>query len=233
MVSAVPVGPDADVAFDIAGFLDKIGAGKAITQVRQDDVIFTQGDSATSIYFIQQGKVKLTVMSKHGKEAIVGVLEAGQFFGESCLHGSTKRLATTTALEDSVVISISRPLMLAALKDEPKFNARFISYLLSRNTRIEEDLIDQLFNSSERRLARLLLLLAHFGKEGTAQPIDVDISREALADMIGTTPSRISHFMDKFQRLGFISANGKIHVHHALLNAVLHEKPALRADDDA
>jgi CRP-like cAMP-binding protein len=232
MVTALNITQDTDVAFDLAAFLEKVGAGKTVVRVKKNDVIFSQGDDATSIYFIEHGKVKLTVVSEHGKEAIVGVLEAGQFFGEGCLNGSTTRVATTAALEDGVVIAISRPAMLAALKEEPKFNARFISYLLSRNSRIEEDLIDQLFNSSERRLARLLLLLAHFGKEGTPQPIDIEISQEALAEMIGTTRSRVSHFMNKFRRLGFISYNGKIHVHNALLNAVLHDKPALRADDD-
>jgi CRP-like cAMP-binding protein len=231
MATAVRTTQNADIVFDMAAFLEKVGAGKTIAKFNKNDVIFSQGDDAASIYFIQKGRVKLTVVSKQGKEAIVGVLEAGQFFGEGCLHGSTKRVATTSALGECVVISISRSAMLAALKDEPKFSARFISYLLSRNSRIEEDLIDQLFNSSERRLARLLLLLAHFGKEGTPQPIDIEISQEALADMIGTTRSRVSFFMNKFRRLGLISYSGKIHVNHALLNAVLHEKPALRGDE--
>jgi CRP-like cAMP-binding protein len=232
MATAVRTTQDADVAFDMAAFLEKVGAGKTIAKFKKNDVIFSQGEDAASIYFIQKGRVKLTVVSKHGKEAIVGVMEAGQFFGEGCLHGSTTRVATTSALEECVVISISRSAMLASLKDEPKFSARFISYLLSRNSRIEEDLIDQLFNSSERRLARLLLLLAHFGKEGTSQPIDIEISQESLAEMIGTTRSRVSYFMNKFRKLGLIDYNGKIHVHHALLHAVLHEKPSLRADDE-
>jgi CRP-like cAMP-binding protein len=171
------------------------------------------------------------VISIQGKEAVVGILEAGQFFGESCLAGHLPRVATTTALDDSLINSIEKIAMRAALRSKPEFAALFLNCLLKRKSRIEEDLIDQLFNSSERRLARLLLLLAQFGQEGDAKPIDVKISQETLAEMIGTTRSRVSFFMNKFRKLGFISYNGKIHVHNTLLNAVLYDKPALRTDD--
>ena len=171
------------------------------------------------------------MISEQGKEAVVAIMEAGQFFGEGCLNGQSARVATTVSLGDCIIASISKPAMRDALKSEPHLAELFVTYLVTRTSRVEADLIDQLFNSSERRLARLLLLLAHFGKEGAAQPIDVEISQETLAEMIGTTRSRVSFFMNKFRKLGFISYNGKIHVHNSLLNAVLHDKPALRADD--
>ena len=158
-------------------------------------------------------------------------MEAGQFFGEGCLNGDTARVATAVSLGDSAIVSISKHAMREALKNEASFAQLFVTYLITRTSRVEEDLIEQLFNSSEKRLARLLLLLAHFGKEGVPQPIDIEISQETLAEMIGTTRSRVSHFMNKFRKLGFISYNGKIHVHNSLLNAVLHEKPALRTND--
>jgi CRP/FNR family cyclic AMP-dependent transcriptional regulator len=207
------------------------GEGKTILRFKKNGVIFSQGDPAESIFYIQEGRVKLHVVSEHGKEAVVAIMEAGQFFGEGCLNGHTARVATAASLGDSKIVSISKDAMREALKNEPSFAQGFVTYLIHRNSRVEEDLIDQLFNSSERRLARLLLLLAHFGKEGVPQPIDVEISQETLAEMIGTTRSRVSFFMNKFRKLGFISYNGKIHVHNSLLNAVLHDKPALRADD--
>ena len=170
------------------------------------------------------------VLSDQGKEAVVGILEPGQFFGEGCMNGHALRIATTTALEDCVVTVITKAAMVAALHDQPKFSELFVAYLLTRNSRIEEDLIDQLFNSSEKRLARLLLLLANFGKEGSPQPISPNISQETLAEMIGTTRSRVSFFMNKFRKLGLISYNGKIEVHRSLLNAVLYEKPQIERD---
>ena len=162
---------------------------------------------------------------------MVGILEPGQFFGEGCLNGHPLRIATTTAMEESVTTSITKAAMISTLRSEPKFSELFMAYLLTRNSRIEEDLIDQLFNSSEKRLARLLLLLAHFGEEGRPQPILLDISQETLAEMIGTTRSRVSAFMNKFRKLGLISYNGKIEVHNSLLNAVLREKPEIERDD--
>jgi CRP/FNR family transcriptional regulator, cyclic AMP receptor protein len=209
------------------------GAGKTIFIFKKNAVIYSQGDPAKSIFYIQKGRVKLHVVSEQGKEAVVAIMEAGQFFGEGCLNGHTVRVATAVSLGDSAIVSISKNSMREALKNEPSFAQRFVTYLLTRTSRVEEDLIDQLFNSSERRLARLLLLLAHFGKEGAPEPIDVDISQATLAEMIGTTRSRVSFFMNKFRKLGFISYNGKIHVHNSLLNAVLHDKPALRGDDSS
>jgi CRP-like cAMP-binding protein len=199
--------------------------------IKKNEHVFEQGDVADMVFFIQTGRVKVTVVSEQGKEAVVGILEAGQFFGEGCLNGHSLRIATTTAMEECVITSITKEAMIATLHTEPKFSELFIAYLLTRNSRVEEDLIDQLFNSSEKRLARLLLLLAHFGKEGTPQPILADISQETLAEMIGTTRSRVSYFMNKFRRLGLISYNGKIEVHNSLLNAVLHEKPEIERDD--
>ncbi|KJC45095.1 Crp/Fnr family transcriptional regulator [Bradyrhizobium sp. LTSP885] len=207
------------------------GAGKATVGFKKNAVIYSQGDPAESIFYVQKGRAKLHVVSEHGKEAVVAIMEAGQFFGEGCLNGDTARVATAISLGDSSIVSISKDAMREALKNEPSFAQLFVTYLLTRNSRVEEDLIDQLFNSSERRLARLLLLLAHFGKEGVPQPIDIELSQETLAEMIGTTRSRVSFFMNKFRKLGFISYNGKIHVHMSLLNAVLHDKPALRTDD--
>ena len=217
--------------FDPKAFLAKVGTGKAILKFEKHQHVFEQGDVADAVFFIQKGSVKLTVLSQHGKEAVVGIFEPGQFFGEGCLNGHPLRIATTTAMEECVITSITKEAMLAALHTEPKFSELFMAYLLTRNSRVEEDLIDQLFNSSEKRLARLLLLLAHFGKEGRPQPILLDMSQETLAEMIGTTRSRVSYFMNKFRKLGLISYNGKIEVHNSLLNAVLHEKPEIKRDD--
>jgi CRP/FNR family cyclic AMP-dependent transcriptional regulator len=213
--------------FDPKDFLARAGIGKTILEYRKNQNVFVQGETAESVFYILKGKIKLTVLSEHGKEAVVGMLEAGQFFGEGCLNGHPLRIATTTAMEDSLVTSIGRPAMLAAMREHTEFAELFMAYLLSRNSRIEEDLIDQLFNSSEKRLARLLLLLANFGKEGSPQPLPITISQETLAEMIGTTRSRVSFFMNKFRKLGFIDYNGKIKVHSSLLDAVLREKPHL------
>jgi CRP/FNR family cyclic AMP-dependent transcriptional regulator len=216
--------------FDPQAFLAKVGEGRTVLAFRKNEIVFSQGDVADTIFYIQKGRVKVVVLSEQGKEAVVAILEPGQFFGEGCLIGSPLRISTTRALEACVMTVITRTAMLAALQSEPKFSALFMSYLLKRNSRIEEDLTDQLFNSSEKRLARLLLLLANFGKDGSLQPIKVHVSQETLAEMIGTTRSRVSFFMNKFRRLGFISYNGQIEVHNSLLNAVLHDTPQIQRD---
>jgi CRP-like cAMP-binding protein len=214
-------------SFDPKAFFLKPGAGKAILQIRKNQTVFQQGDEADTVFYLQRGRVKLTVLSSHGKEAVVGILEPGQFFGESCLNGVGLRICTTTAMEECSITAISKAALQDALRRQPALAEMFIKYLLTRNNRIEEDLIDQLFNSSEKRLARLLLLLANFGKDGQTAPVLVTISQETLAEMIGTTRSRVSFFMNKFRKLGFISYNGKIEVHTSLLNAVLHDKPRI------
>jgi CRP/FNR family cyclic AMP-dependent transcriptional regulator len=218
-------------AFDPHEFLAKVGTGKTVTEIRKNQVVFSQGQTADCVYYLQKGRIKLTVTSEHGKEAVVGIIEPKQFFGESCLTGQQVRTFMARAMESCEVTSITKEALRAALHDEPAFSELFIAYLLSRNSRIEGDLIDQLFNSSEKRLARLLLLLANFGQDGNTQPIDVKVSQETLAEMIGTTRSRVSHFMNKFRKLGFISYDGTIEVHRSLLNAVLHEKPQINQDD--
>jgi CRP/FNR family transcriptional regulator, cyclic AMP receptor protein len=218
----------AKITFDPSAFLAKVGEGKTISRLRKNEVIFSQGEVADAVFYIQKGRIKLTVISEQGKEAAVAIMDAGQFFGEGCLNGHPLRMATTTAMDDCVVTTISKAAMTAVLHKEPKFSELFMAHLLTRNSRIEEDLVDQLFNSSEKRLARLLLLLANFGKEGNPQLIEPNISQETLAEMIGTTRSRVSFFMNKFRKLGLISYNGKIEVHNSLLNAVLHDKPELQ-----
>ena len=205
-------------AFDPKTFLAIVGEGKTILEFRKDQIVFAQGDAADTVFYIQKGRVKVIVISEQGKEAVVGILGSGQFFGEGCMNGHSLRIATATAMEECLLTAITKAAMLAALHDQPRFSELFMAYLLTRNSRIEEDLIDQLFNSSEKRLARLLLLLANFGKEGTPQPITPNISQETLAEMIGTTRSRVSFFMNKFRKLGLISYNGKIEVNSSLLN---------------
>jgi CRP-like cAMP-binding protein len=214
--------------FDPKKFLSKVGEGKTISRFRKDQIIFSQGEVADAVFYIQQGKVKLTVVSEQGKEAVVAVLGPGQFFGEGCLNGHPLRIATTRAVDECVITRLEKATMIATIQKETEFSQLFMSYLLTRNSRIEEDLIDQLFNSSEKRLARLLLLLANFGKEGRPEPIVGKFSQEMLADMIGTTRSRVSFFMNKFRKLGFIQYNGKLEVHNSLLNVVLHDKPEIK-----
>ena len=209
--------------FTPQSFLAKIGDGRTVLTSRKKQTIFSQGDAADAVFYIQTGKVKLTVVSKQGKEAVVAMLEAGAFFGESCLIGQVVRLATATALEASSILRIAKETMLRMLSEEPSFSKFFTTYLLSHSMRIEEDLVDQLFNSSEKRLARALLLLARFGKEGEPQSCIPNISQETLAEMIGTTRSRVSFFMNKFRKLGFIDYNGTLRVHSSLLNVVLHD----------
>jgi CRP-like cAMP-binding protein len=210
-------------AFDPQAFLAKIGAGRTIMPCQQQHPIFKQGEASDAVFYIQDGQVKLSVVSAQGKEAVIALLEAEAFFGEGCLAGQPLRMATATALTDCTLMRIEKPDMLRVLHAEPAFSALFMAYLLSRNSRIEADLIDQLFNSSEKRLARVLLLLAHFGKEGTAEPVIPHISQETLAEMIGTTRSRVSFFLNKFRKLGFIDYNGHLRVHSSLLNVVLHD----------
>ena len=217
-------------AFDPKEFLAIVGEGKTILEFHKDQVVFAQGDMADAVFYVQKGRVKVVVISEQGKEAVVGILGPGQFFGEGCMNGHSLRIATTTAIESCLITAITKIAMLAALRNQPKFSELFMSYLLTRNSRIEEDLIDQLFNSSEKRLARLLLLLANFGKEGSPQLISPNISQETLAEMIGTTRSRVSFFMNKFRKLGLINYNGKIEVNSSLLNAVLYDKPEIQRD---
>jgi CRP/FNR family transcriptional regulator, cyclic AMP receptor protein len=229
--SEVVVRKRANASFDPKHFLAKVGEGKTISEYRKGQIIYSQGQVADAVFYIQQGKVKLTVVSEHGKEAVIAILEPGQFFGEGCLNGHPLRIATTRAMDECVITRVEKATMIATIHKEPNFSELFMSYLLTRNGRIEEDLIDQLFNSSEKRLARLLLLLANFGKEGKPEPIVGKFSQEMLAEMIGTTRSRVSFFMNKFRKLGFIEYNGKLEVHNSLLNMVLHDKPAIDTRD--
>jgi CRP/FNR family transcriptional regulator, cyclic AMP receptor protein len=205
--------------------------GRATRDYRNDQKIFVQGEHSDSVFFIQKGRVKVTVLSELGKEAIVGIMEEGQFFGEGCLHDKAVRTATARALGDCRVTAITKAATLSAIHNQPKFGKIFIDHLLSRNNRIQEDVIDQLFNSCEKRLARLLLLLANYGKAGSPPIVQVILNQETLAEMIGTTRPRVSFFMNKFRNLGFIDYNGKITVHQALLDSVLHDKPEIRQDD--
>ncbi|MBA2486988.1 MAG: Crp/Fnr family transcriptional regulator [Nitrospira sp.] len=204
-------------------FLTKVGSGKTILNSRKKDVLFSQGDTADAVFYIQEGKVKLTVVSTKGKEAVVAILKRTDFFGEGCLAGQPLRMGSATALDASTIVRIDKTSMIRVLHDESAFSELFMSHLLSRNARIEADLVDQLFNSSEKRLARVLLLMAHFGKEGKPEPVIAKISQETLAEMVGTTRSRISFFMNKFRKLGFIEYNGGMHVHSSLLNIILHD----------
>jgi CRP/FNR family cyclic AMP-dependent transcriptional regulator len=210
--------------FDPKSFLAKVGEGRSISKYRKDQVVFSQGDLAEAVFYIQKGKVKVTVVSDRGKEAVVALLGADEFCGEGCLAGQPRRMATATAMTDCTIMRLQKASIIRVLHDEPGFSEIFISHLLARTIRVEEDLVDQLFNSSEKRLARLLLLLANFGKEGRPEPIIAKISQETLAEMIGTTRSRVSFFMNKFRRLGFVDYNGSgLEVHSSLLNVVLHD----------
>jgi CRP/FNR family cyclic AMP-dependent transcriptional regulator len=214
--------------FDPKAFLSKVNGGGPISDYRQDQIVFRQGDPADAVFYIQSGKAKKTVVSEQGKEAVVAILEAGDFFGEGCLAGEALRLSTVSALTICVIARISKADITRVIHEEPAFAELFISHLLARNSRVEEDLVDQLFNSSEKRLARTLLLLANFGKEGRPEPVLAKISQETLAEMIGTTRSRVSFFMNKFRELGLIDYNGSIEVHTALLNVVLRDQPQIR-----
>jgi CRP-like cAMP-binding protein len=210
-------------SFNPQTFLSKVGSGKTNLTPHKKQVLYSQGDAADAVFYIQGGRVKLTVVSQQGREAVVAILERGSFLGESCLAGQTVRTATATALEDSSIVRIDKGAMIRVLHEEPTFAELFLSYLLAHSIRIQEDLVDQLFNSSEKRLARILLLMAHFGKEGKPEPVIAKVSQEMLAEMIGTTRSRVSFFMNKFRKLGFIDYNGGMHVHSSLLSIVLHD----------
>jgi CRP/FNR family transcriptional regulator, cyclic AMP receptor protein len=209
--------------FDPHAFLATIGEGRKIVSFPKKQTIFTQGDPTDAVFYIQTGKVRLTVVSSDGKEATIGILGDGEFFGEGALAGQALRMGSATAMTDCAVLRIDKKAMMRALHREHAFSDMFVAYLLARNIRYEEDLVDQLFNSSEKRLARILLLLAHFGKEGKPETVVPKISQEMLAEMIGTTRSRVSFFMNRFRKLGFIHYNGGLQVHSSLLNVVLHD----------
>ena len=210
--------------FDPDEFLVKVAAGKTVLSFRTDQIVFSQGGPADAVFYIQEGKIKITVISEHGKEAVVALLGPGDFCGEGSLAGQPLRMSTASAMTDCVVTRLEKAAIVRTLHDEPVFSEVFLSYVLSRLIRVEEDLVDQLFNSSEKRLARLLLLLANFGKERQPEPVIANISQETLAEMIGTTRSRVSSFMNKFRRLGFINYNGGgLEIHSSLLNVILHD----------
>jgi CRP-like cAMP-binding protein len=218
-------------SFDPKSFLAMVGEGRGIGEYRKGQIVFSQGDPADAVFYIQSGKVKLTVVSEQGKEAVVAMLGTNDFFGEGCLAGQMRRIATVATMTDSVIVRLEKAAIVRVIHREPAFSGMFIAHLLARAIRVEADLVDQLFNSSEKRLARLLLLLANFGKDEKPEPILAKISQETLADMIGTTRSRVSFFMNKFRKLGLIDynggngGNGGIEVHNSLLNVVLHDEP--------
>ena len=218
--------------FDPKSFLARVGDGRSIAKYRKGQIVFSQGDPADAVFYVQKGKVKLTVVSEQGKEAVIAILGADEFFGEGCLAGQAQRISTVTVMTDAVIMRLEKTAIMRVIHQEPAFSEMFIAHLLGRSIRVEADLVDQLFNSSEKRLARMLLLLANFGKEGIPQPIMAKISQETLAEMIGTTRSRVSFFMNKFRKLGFIAYNGGIEggieVHSSLLNVVLHDQPQIR-----
>lgn len=211
-------------AFDPQPFLTKLGSGKSTQEYRANEPVFSQGETADAVFYIQTGKVKLAVVSKRGKEAVIAILAEGSFFGESCLAGQLVRMSSASTVQHSKIMRVERPIMLDLLHKEPEFAERFLAYLLTRNIRMEADLVDHLFNSSEKRLARLLLLLANFGQESKPIPVVAKMSQETLAEMIGTTRSRVSFFMNRFRRLGFIDYNGGgMHVNSSLISVVLHD----------
>lgn len=210
-------------SFDPKAFLTQVGNGKTNLRSPKKQTIFSQGDAADAVFYILAGEVTLSVVSKRGKEVVLAILEPKAFFGEGCLAGQLVCMATATSVGKSTIIRIEKQTMLAALDAEPTFSALFMGYLLSRNVRIQEDLVDQLFNSAEKRLARVLLLMAHFGKDGKPEEVIAKISQQTLAEMIGTTRSRVSFFLNKFRKLGFIEYNGRMHVHSSLLNVILHD----------
>ena len=219
--------------FDPKVFLDTENVGRTICKYRKDQMVFSQGSSADAVFYIQKGKVKITVVSEQGKEAVVAILGPDEFCGEGCLTGQPRRMATAVAMTECEIMRLEKAAMIRVLHEEPAFSEMFVAHLLARTIRVEEDLVDQLFNSSEKRLARSLLLLANFGKDGRPERIIAKVSQETLAEMIGTTRSRVSHFMNKFRKLGFIDYNGHLEVHSSLLNVVLHDQPQIsdvRAD---
>jgi CRP/FNR family transcriptional regulator, cyclic AMP receptor protein len=222
----VSVNPRA--SFDPKKFLANVGDGRSMMRLAKDEIVFSQGDAADAVFYIQKGKVKVSVVSEQGKEAVVAILDPKVFFGEGCLAGQSRRMATVAAMTEATVIRLEKTAVVRVIQQEPAFSELFIAHLLDRNIRVEADLVDQLFNSSEKRLARLLLLLANFGQPEEPAPMIAKISQETLAEMVGTTRSRVSFFMNKFRKLGFISYNGGIEVHRSLLNVVLHETPEIK-----
>lgn len=231
--SKVALRKEGKVSFDPKAFLAKAGEGKTVSKYQNGQIVYSQGDTADAVFYMQSGKVKKSVVSEQGKEAIITVLGTDAFFGEGCLAGQAQCIATVTAMMDSVIVRLEKSAIVQLIHQEPAFSEKFIAHLLARSIRVEADLVDQLFNSSEKRLARTLLLLANFGKKVAPEPVIAKISHETLAEMIGTTRSRVSHFMNKFRKLGFIgyggNAEGSIEIHASLLNAVLHERPQIRA----
>lgn len=209
--------------YDPARFFETTAKGRSISTHRKNEIIFSQGDAADAVFYIKKGKIKVTVVSKQGKEAVVALLGADEFLGEGCLIGQPLRVAAAVTMSECTVMRVGKTEIQRLLQDDPAFSQMFMSHILARKNRVEEDLVDQLFNSTEKRLARLLLLLANFGKEGRPEPIIAKISQEVLAEMIGTTRSRVSHFMNKFRQLGFIDYNGHLEIHSSLLGVVLTE----------
>jgi len=220
-----------DMPFGPKVFLSSDGIGRTTTVYPKNQVVFTQGQSADSVFYIHKGKVKVFVISQQGKEAVVAILGAGDFCGEGCLTGQKRRMATAVAITESEIMRIEKEVIIRVLHDEPAFSEMFMAYLLTRTIRVEADLVDQLFNSSEKRLARALLLLANYGNESKPEKIVAKVSQETLAEMIGTTRSRVSFFMNKFRKLGFISYNGKLEVHSSLLSVVLYDNPHIKKSE--
>jgi CRP/FNR family cyclic AMP-dependent transcriptional regulator len=213
----------AEFTFDPKAFLATVGPGHTVSDLRKNEVVFLQSAAADAVFYAQKGKIKIVVSSEQGKEAVVGVMGPGEFFGEGCLIGQPLRLATAKTMTESQVVRVSKAEMVRVLQGEPRFAELFMTHLLTRNSRVEEDLVDQLFNSSEKRLARTLLLLANFGQDGGPQPITTPISQETLAEIIGTTRPRVSVFMNKFRKLGFIEYNGHLEIHSSLMSVLLRE----------
>jgi CRP/FNR family cyclic AMP-dependent transcriptional regulator len=220
----------ADQPFDPEAFLSGAGNGTTQSIYSQEKIIFSQGEAADSIFYINNGKVKLTVHSEQGKEAVVAILGPGDFLGEGCLAGQPQRMATSVAIAECLITRLDKAAAIRLLHDTPEFSERFVSHLLTRNIRVEADLVDHLFNSSEKRLARLLLILANYGKEGKPEPVVAKVSQQMLAEMIGATRSRVNLFMNKFRKLGLIDYNGHLEVHTSLLNVVLHDDPHINGD---
>ncbi|HEY5336747.1 MAG TPA: Crp/Fnr family transcriptional regulator [Rhizomicrobium sp.] len=217
-------------AFDPSAFLAKAGIGRAISTYGVNKVLFSQGDPADAVFYVQSGKVKIAVVSAQGREAVVSVMGPDQFCGEGCLTGQERRIATASTMTECEIMRFEKAAIIRVLHEEPAFSEMFVSHILLRTLRVEEDLVDQLFNSSEKRLARALLLLANFGKEGRPEPVIAKVSQETLAEMIGTTRSRVSFFMNKFRKLGFIKYNGHLEVHSSLLSVVLNDRPRIKDD---
>jgi CRP/FNR family cyclic AMP-dependent transcriptional regulator len=214
--------------FNVQTFLSTVDGGRTVSAYRKNQKIFSQGDPADAVFYIQEGKVKVCVISELGKEAVVALHGKGDFFGEGCLNGQPLRLATVVAMTECRIMRLDKAAIVRVIHDEPKFSEAFMAHLLARNARVEEDLVDQLFNSSEKRLARALLLMANFGKEGKPEPVIAKLSQETLAEIVGTTRSRVNVFMNKFRELGFINYNGGLEIHSSLLNVILHDNPHIR-----